>query len=309
MSSSKAKRKAQQISGIFNVDKPDGLTSHDVVAAIRRASGERRVGHAGTLDPMATGVLLICIGKGTRMAEYLMGHDKRYRAAIQLGVETDTYDASGEVVAERESDDIRVETIQEIIATHFVGEIQQVPPMYSALKRDGVPLYKLARNGIKVERKARQVWIYDFDILDYEHPMLVVDVHCSKGTYIRSLAHDLGQALDVGAHLARLRRMASGDFGIEDAVELPALLEALERDNWQPYLFPPDRALMDHPAIVLDDDLVERVRHGQLIPAERPEALESGSLGRAYTETGDFIAVLRYKSDQERWHPTKVFVS
>ncbi|MBS1245788.1 MAG: tRNA pseudouridine 55 synthase, partial [Chloroflexi bacterium] len=176
--------------GILVVNKPQWWTSHDVVGYIRRLTHQKRVGHAGTLDPMATGVLLVCLGRATRVAEYLMDSDKMYRAVVRLGVETDTYDAEGQVVATRpvnvDESDLRA------ALAHFVGAIDQVPPMYSALKRDGKPLYQLARQGIEVERKPRRITIYDIALREWQSPDATIDVRCSSGTYIRSLAHDIG---------------------------------------------------------------------------------------------------------------------
>jgi tRNA pseudouridine55 synthase len=181
---------ARGINGIVNVNKPTGMTSHDVVNAVRRFSHITRIGHAGTLDPMATGVLLICIGQGTRVVEYLTDHDKTYRARVRLGVETDTYDATGQVVA---TSAVSVTGPQiEIALQDFVGKLKQMPPAFSAIKKDGVPLYKLARRGIEVETEPREIEIYSIDLRETALPDLEFDVHCSKGTYIRSLAHDLG---------------------------------------------------------------------------------------------------------------------
>jgi tRNA pseudouridine(55) synthase len=187
------------LSGILNVDKPAGMTSHDVVDAIRRLAGQRKVGHAGTLDPMATGVLLVCLGQATRVAEYLMRGRKRYRATVVLGAATDTYDGEGEIVSSGGPTDFSQEQIQAALAG-FVGRIEQVPPLYSALKRDGQPLHRLARQGKTIELESRPVEIEEMSLLDWTSPSLVVELTCSPGTYVRSLAHDLGQRLDhVGA--------------------------------------------------------------------------------------------------------------
>ncbi len=188
--------------GILIIDKPSGLTSHDVVNRVRRATKIRQVGHAGTLDPMATGVLVVCLGQATRVSEYLLGHDKAYRATIRLGIETNTYDADGEIVATHDVNVDRAEV--ERALAQFVGEIQQVPPMYSAIKRDGQKLYELARQGIEIERAARSVIIHSIELRDYQAPDATIDVRCSAGTYIRSIAHDLGAALGTGGHLIDL---------------------------------------------------------------------------------------------------------
>ncbi len=184
--------------GILNIDKPQGWTSHDVVAWIRRVLKVKRVGHAGTLDPLATGVLLVCVGQATRVAEYLMASDKTYRAQIQLGTITDTYDTDGEVVETRPlSPDIDRGAIW-VALGRFVGDIMQAPPAYSAIKQDGVPLHRRARRGEEVRPAPRPVRIHSIQLVDWTAPCLTVDVTCDPGTYIRSLAHDLGQALGCG---------------------------------------------------------------------------------------------------------------
>ena len=188
--------------GLLVIDKPSRITSHDVVQRVRRALRLRQVGHTGTLDPMATGVLVICVGTATRVSEYLLGHDKTYHATIRLGVETDTYDATGEVIATNEVGVTRDQV--EAALKVFVGPLQQVPPMHSAIKRDGQKLYELARAGIEVERAARSVTIHSIDLLDYQTPDLTLDVRCAAGTYIRSLAHDLGSRAEHGCAFDRV---------------------------------------------------------------------------------------------------------
>jgi len=297
-----------RISGIFNVDKPAGLTSHDVVVAIRRASAQRRVGHAGTLDPTATGVLLICLGEATRVAEYLMAGRKVYRARIHLGVTTDTYDATGQVLSAAEVNLSRAEI--ERAASSFIGQVQQRPPMYSAVKREGQPLYSLARRGIEVEREARTVEIYDFRITGWSPPFLSAEITCSKGTYIRSLAHDLGQVLGCGAHLAELVRVACGSFTLADAVPLSRLVDSLAAGNWQEYLLPLDVALSGYPAWTVDEETAKRIRHGQaVLIADLPADAEPGTYRRVYSPQGTFLALLRYDDSRRRWQPDKVFVN
>jgi tRNA pseudouridine55 synthase len=290
----------QQISGILNIDKPGGMTSHDVVAQVRRISGQRRVGHAGTLDPAATGVLVVCLGQATRVAEYLMASDKIYLAQICLGVSTDTHDAEGEVTATAEVD-VGEEEVRQALAS-FVGSIQQVPPMYSALKREGVPLYKLARQGLIVEREPRSVEIHDIELLDWNPPLLTIRVKCSPGTYVRALARDLGQKLGCGAHLQSLTRLASGHFTLEEAVSLDELAEAFAEGNWQRFSHPLDEALLDFEPVVVDAETEKRIRHGQQV-----EGPDSPGLRRAYSRTGELIAILRYDPQTGLWQPKKVF--
>jgi tRNA pseudouridine55 synthase len=283
--------------GILVINKPAGMTSHDVVACVRRSSGIRRVGHAGTLDPMATGVLLVCIGQATRVVEYLMASFKQYRATILLGVETDTYDREGQVVRRAPVNVSRAEA--ETALNGFVGTIMQTPPMYSALKREGVPLYRLARQGQVVEREARRVTIDQLYVDDWSPPHLAIEVTCSPGTYIRSLAHDLGQQLGCGAHLTALARLASGDFRLEQAVTL----EALADGAWQRYLLPVDAALQRLPALHLTRDEAARVRHGISFPSSPDDRADEA---RAYDPEGHLLAILK-RVQSDRWQPDKVF--
>ena len=204
---------------ILNVFKPAGMTSFDVVRDIRQKLGLKKVGHAGTLDPMAEGILLVMLGKATRKSSELSSLKKAYRAGILLGKETDTYDITGKVVRSGDASGVSLDMIRAIL-DKFTGEIEQVPPMYSALKRKGHRLYKLARQGIKVALEARPVFIYDITILSWNNPHLMLDVVCSKGTYVRSLAHDLGVELGCGACLESLLRTAVGEYRVEDSVGL-----------------------------------------------------------------------------------------
>jgi len=326
----------QQISGILNIDKPAGMTSHDVVAHVRHLSGTKRVGHAGTLDPLATGVLVVCLGQATRVAEYLMASDKVYRAQIRLGVSTDTHDAEGEVTATTEVD-VREKEVREALAS-FIGSIQQVPPMYSALKHKGIPLYRLARQGITVEREPRSVEIHNIELLDYfdkaqykwtppllrqaQYKLLTIRVECSPGTYIRALARDLGQKLGCGAHLQSLTRLASGHFTLEKAVSLDELAEAFayfggaqyKQVNWQKFIHPLDEALLDFELMVVDAQTETRIRHGQQVeapPLPLPQVEGEGERGlrRAYSQKGELIAILRRDPQTGLWQPKKVFTA
>ena len=210
------------MNGFLVIDKPQGVTSFDVVRTIRRALKVRRVGHCGTLDPMATGVLPVAIGEATRLVEFVMDGEKIYRGTLKLGETTDTQDAEGTILSSRAIDGIDRAQIEAVIAT-LLGPIQQLPPMYSALKRDGVPLYELARKGLEVERALRSIEIYRFEISSVDLPFVTFEVTCSKGTYVRTLAHDLGARLGCGAHLTALRRMKSGAFTEAEAIPLDSL--------------------------------------------------------------------------------------
>jgi len=211
------------LDGAILIDKPSGPTSHDVVDAIRRKFGIKKVGHCGTLDPAATGLLIIVLGRGTKLSEKLMGDDKVYEGTIKLGEATDSYDADGELTASLPVPPLTLDQLNEEAAT-FIGYQMQVPPMVSAIKKGGVPLYKLARKGIEVEREPRLIHIYNFRFTDYAEPVGTFKLASTKGTYVRSVAHDLGQKLGCGAHLATLRRSVSGKFDVADAKPLDEIL-------------------------------------------------------------------------------------
>jgi tRNA pseudouridine55 synthase len=212
------------LDGAILIDKPAGPTSHDVVDAIRRKFGIKKVGHCGTLDPNATGLLIIVLGRGTKLSERLMGDDKVYEGTIKFGETTDSYDCDGEILETKSVPTLTLEQLNEE-AAKFIGDQMQMPPMVSAIKKNGVPLYKLARKGIEVEREARLVHIYNFRFTSYAVPLGQFRVACTKGTYIRSIAHDLGQKLGCGAHLTTLRRSASGKFDVADALPLDTILK------------------------------------------------------------------------------------
>lgn len=284
--------------GFLNIDKPPGMTSHDVVARIRRSLKVGKAGHAGTLDPLATGVLVICLGAATRLSEYVMQSSKRYSALVRLGITTDTYDAEGQITAQAEPYEVtRAEVEQHL--KQYLGEIEQIPPMYSAIKQGGRKLYELARAGEVVERTARSVRIEALSILDWNPPDFTLDVTCSAGTYIRSLAHDLGQSLGVGAHLAGLTRTASGRFLLNDAVTLDAVTS---EPDWMRYLVTPQQALAEWPVLVLDASAVDHVFHGRSFA---DKGLAHEGLALAYDLHGAFIAIL--KGDAGVWKPHKVF--
>ncbi|MGB7769188.1 MAG: tRNA pseudouridine(55) synthase TruB [Verrucomicrobiia bacterium] len=212
------------LDGAILVDKPAGPTSHDVVDAIRRRFGIKKVGHCGTLDPNATGLLIIVLGRGTKLSEKLMGGDKVYEGAIKFGEATDSYDADGEITETKPVPPVTLDQLNEAAAA-FVGDLMQTPPMVSAIKKDGVPLYKLARKGIEVVREPRLVHIYHFRFANYEPSLGQFRIACTKGTYVRSIAHELGQKIGCGAHLAALRRTASGKFDVTGAMPLTEVLK------------------------------------------------------------------------------------
>jgi tRNA pseudouridine55 synthase len=290
------------LDGIFNVTKPLGKTSHHVVHTIRKMSGLARVGHAGTLDPMATGVLLICVGQAVRVTEYLIDHDKKYRARVRLGIETDTYDAEGAIVAQRAMTATR-DQIESALAS-FVGKIAQMPPAYAAIKKDGVHSYDLARRGIAVERTPRPVEIFSIAVREIALPDVEFDVHCSKGTYIRSLAHDLGEKLGCGATLTALTRTASGQFALDDAITLDDLRVAFEKNCAEHYLNSLDEALLQFQAVVVSEQAARRVMLGNSVDCAREYATR---LLRAYAPSGQCIALLERGRRSGEWKPQKVF--
>jgi tRNA pseudouridine55 synthase len=290
------------VSGVLVVDKPIGLTSHDVVQIIRRGTGIRRAGHTGTLDPRASGVLVVLIGPAVRLSEYVSASDKRYQATIQLGRSTDTYDSEGTVTKATPVENISEEQFNEILQG-YVGEIQQVPPPYSAVKVKGKKAYEMARKGQPVDLEPRIINVFNLEILEWEPPEVVIDVYCSSGTYVRSLANDLGDSLGTGAHLIGLRRTKSGQFTLRDAVSLRRLKESFDAGDWYQFLIPAADALGDWPMIELNPDEVELVRHGHRIPAE-PDASD---WVRGLSQQGDLVALLEHDPETSEWQPRKVF--
>jgi tRNA pseudouridine55 synthase len=292
------------IDGIFNIDKPVGITSHDVVARVRRLAGQKRVGHAGTLDPAASGVLPILLGQATRLAEYLSESGKAYRATIRFGIVTDSYDTEGQIIRESAvsltRDDIAV------VLPTFLGAQLQRPPLYSAIKHEGQRLYSLARAGQTLEVPPRPVRIDSLDIVDWTSPNLVLDVECGKGTYIRSLAFDLGERLGPGAHLAALVRTRSGPFTLDSSVSLDALAQAFSDNTWRDHCFAADEALLDWRAAILGPENETRMRFGQLLPQSTEMSTNQRPLLRAYSADGRFLGILR--RDDAGWQPHKVLL-
>ncbi len=245
------------IDGFLNINKPAGMTSHDVVARTRRLFNQKRVGHLGTLDPEATGVLPVALGMATRLIEYFDHCLKSYQAQLTFGIRTDTEDAWGSILENQETKGLTLEQIEEILP-EFKGDILQIPPMYSALKVQGKRLYELAREGKEVKREPRKVSIYSLEILNWENPKLDFSVSCSRGTYIRSLCRDMGERLLVGGHMSSLKRTAVGPFQLEDSVTL----EKLER-NLQDYIMAIDQPLSFLPKLYLDELEKHFVQHGK----------------------------------------------
>lgn len=291
-----------QVDGLLLVNKPQGRTSHDLVYSIRHITGEKKVGHSGTLDPMATGVLVLCLGQAVRVSEYLIDHDKTYRAKVRLGVETDSYDATGRVVDRRE-----VNLAPGVVASvlnSFVGKISQRPPAHSAIQLDGVRAYKLARKGMALEMEPRPVEIYSIHLREQLGDEVEFDVHCSKGTFVRSLAHDLGEKLGTGAHLSELTRLASGPFKLEESLTLPEIEATARQGELEQHLLPADRALEQFDMLHVDNITARQVQQGQFI---RKPAHLTTALVRAYDDQGRLIALLE-SVGAATLKPKKVFL-
>lgn len=286
--------------GLLNINKPSGMTSHDVVNAVRRITGIRQVGHTGTLDPLATGVLVVLVGPATRLAQYLSGVDKTYTAVVRLGETTSTYDAEGEILLRRPVT-VGCADIEVALAAYH-GPLLQTPPMVSAVKVDGKPLYKLARKGQEIERQPRQITIHALTLDACALPEFTLTITCSAGTYIRSLAHDLGEQLGCGAHLVALTRTATGRFDLAQSVTLEQLRALAEADRLAEALLPPDMAVMALPEITLTPAMESAVRYGQSI--ELPDMPAAAEV-RAHAADGHLVAVLIPLEDG-RWRPTLV---
>lgn len=294
---------ANAVSGVLVVDKPVGMTSHDVVQQVRAGTRIRRAGHTGTLDPRASGVLVVLIGPAVRLSEYVSTSDKRYQAVLRFGMTTSTYDTEGEITS-RAPVDISYEELEETLST-FVGEFEQTPPIYSAIKVGGRKAYDIARDGETVELEPRLITVHSIELLDWDPPEAVIDVHCSSGTYIRSLASDLGEKLGCGATLVGLRRTRNGQFALRDAVSLSKLQDAFNNGDWYKYLIPAAEALNDWYTVVLTYEQVDAVRHGHRV--EAPEVVKEGLWGRAVSEEGELVALIEYDAETNEWQPRKVF--
>jgi len=297
----------RQLHGLLLVDKPEGLTSAAVVAQVKRRLGQRKVGHLGTLDPFATGLLPICLGEGTKIAPFLADDEKRYVGEIALGAVTDTLDRTGTVLERQPVPPLRPAVLA-AAAARFRGDLQQTPPMYSALKRGGVPLYRLARAGQTVERAPRPVRITRFEIAQLAPDRLAFAVTCSRGTYVRVLAHDLGLALGTGAHLATLRRTACGAFEVAAALALDALADAAAEDRLP--LLTPSAALAGLRAVVADARTIGAIRRGQqraLDNLGRPRAV--AEVVRVESGAGELIAIAAAASDGVSWQLARVWTA
>ena len=300
------RKKGRDVDGVILLDKPSGITSNAAVQTVKRLFNANKVGHTGSLDPLASGMLPLCLGEATKVSGFLLDADKHYRVVARLGQRTDTGDAEGEVIEERPVVDYGEARVREALAA-FLGEIEQIPPMYSALKHQGERLYKLAREGVEVERKPRPVTIHALELLRYEGDEVAFDVHCSKGTYVRTLAEDLGEALGCGAHVIELRRTAVVPYDDATMVTLDELRAAAEEgfDALDARLLPIDTALRDWPAVRLNADSAFYLRQGQ--PVLVPKAPTAGWV-RIYGPEERFLG-LGEIADDGRVAPKRLIAS
>ena len=297
------------VNGFLNFYKPHGMTSMEALRRIKRITGQRqKVGHGGTMDPLARGVLPVCFGQATRLMDYIVEGVKRYRMAVRLGATSVTYDAEGEITVAGDPRGLTPLALEQALQP-FIGLIQQKPPMYSAVKVDGQRLYKLARAGVEVERAARDVEIFDIQVVDFALPGITLEVECGRGVYMRSLAHDLGAALGCGGYVTDLVRQYCGGFHASDGVTLEVLEgAAADPGGWQTHLYPVDRVLRELRAIRVSPQGERNLRHGQAITMARLP-IEPGYLEhfRAYNSEGRFLALVKYDRTANAWQPVKVF--
>ena len=298
------------INGIVNIYKEKGYTSQDVVAVLRKVVGQKKIGHTGTLDPDATGVLPVCLGRATKVCELLTDHDKTYEALLLLGKMTDTQDISGEVLEERDPGDLTEEEVRSCIES-FIGEYDQIPPMYSALKVNGKKLYELAREGKTVERKSRRVQIHGIRILEMNLPHVRMKVDCSKGTYIRTLCHDIGEKLQVGGCMEELERTKVGRFLKEDAVTLDEVRQKMEQGEGAELFTPLDQIFAELPAVTVTDAKAWMSYNGNDLPERfllEKEEWTDGQEVRVYDSRKNFIGLYQYRAPKKLFHIKKMFL-
>ena len=298
--------------GIFNIYKEKGFTSHDVVAIVRRTIHMKKVGHTGTLDPDAEGVLPVCVGKATKLSDVIMDGRKSYRAMLRLGITTTTEDASGEVLETKEVD-FNEDKIREVVAS-FIGKLEQVPPMYSAVKVNGKKLYELAREGKEIERKSRTIEVYDIRIRQFLPPDRVeIDVDCSKGTYIRTLCSDIGKALGCGGHMAELLRTATGAFSLDNAIKLEELKALAEQEKVEDALLTMEDALKGFPVVKVSEKSAKFLYNGGKIQerffTEKPASYKEGDIVAVYDHENNLVGLYEIKKEENYFiKPFKMLV-
>lgn len=297
------------LSGIIVIDKEPGFTSHDVVAKMRGICGQRKIGHTGTLDPMATGVLPVCLGNATKLCDLLTEKDKEYEAQLLLGVTTDTQDVTGRELSRREVS-LNEEQVREAVYS-FQGEYSQIPPMYSAIKVNGKRLYQLARQGKEVERPARRVTIGKIEILDVSLPLVTIRVLCSKGTYIRTLCADIGEKLGCGGIMKSLNRTRSGSFFLKDAVTLSKLEALRDQNRLEEVLIPPDQVFASNPLLHVLEAYQSLVENGNPVYVEQTrekKAFGPGEWVRIYRSDESFAGIYAYDEQRRQYRPVKMFL-
>lgn len=296
--------------GILNIYKEKGYTSHDVVAKLRRIVGQKKIGHTGTLDPDAEGVLPVCLGKATRLCDMLTDRDKTYEAVLLLGRTTDTQDTSGKILEERDTKELTEEKVR-LCIEGYIGEYEQLPPMYSAVKVNGKKLYELARQGIEVERKRRKVAIHEIYIEETALPRVRMRVHCSKGTYIRTLCHDIGESLGCGGCMASLIRTQAGRFGVEDSLRLAQVEEACENGRLSEILFPVDAVFDYLQEICVSREYQQPAYNGNAFSEKyiqkKPPCLHNEQV-RVYDMDRRFIGIFRYHEGKREFRVEKMFL-
>lgn len=299
------------MNGIINVYKEKGFTSHDAVAKLRGILRQRKIGHTGTLDPDAEGVLPICLGKATKLCDFFTDKEKEYRAVLRLGIETDTQDITGSVIEEREVNVSESEVEQTVMS--FVGSYDQIPPMYSALKVNGKKLYELAREGKTIERQPRQITIYNIVIEDISFPDVTMKVKCSKGTYIRTLCHDIGKKLGCNGCMESLIRTQSGMFNIEGSLKLNEIERLRNEGTLEKYIFPIDGIFSEYPKASVKKEFEKMLLNGnamyenQLIYECENSVIKKSNI-RIYDSSNNFIGVYQYSKDRRQFKPVKVFL-
>ena len=297
------------IDGIINVYKEAGYTSFDVVAKLRGILKQKKIGHTGTLDPMAEGVLLVCLGKGTKLVDMITSGSKEYRASMKLGITTDTEDITGKILSEMPVGDYSKEYVTDIINS-FLGQYMQIPPMYSAIKKDGKKLYEYARSGIEIEREPRPVEIYSIDNISIELPFISFDVHCSKGTYIRSLCRDIGEKLGCGGTLTSLLRSEVHGFYLKDSLKLADIERLRDEGKLTEYVLPVDALLDEHSVCEIKPDCAKLLYNGNKLDLSQLQVSDTGALTdivRIYAQ-GEFVALYQYNKQEKNYKPYKMFL-
>ena len=295
------------INGIINIDKPSGITSMDVVRKIRSASGVKKVGHGGTLDPLATGVIPVAIGKATRLLEYFLMSNKSYIAQIHFGKTTDTFDSEGEIISTKMDPPLDINVIEKTMNS-FRGEIEQTPPPFSAIKKNGRRLYDLARRGLDTYIEPRNVTVNEIKIINYEPPILDLFIRCGKGFYVRSLANDLGKILGCGGYLNDLKRTSLGNFEISKSILLAKAMSAIENGDTSKIVQPIETCVGNFERVNLSSEETTNIKNGQKIPYTLDYSIAKGSLASAFSPKGDLAAIIMFEDKAREWKPVKVFI-